>query len=322
MIKNIPALLLLTLICLGSFILALRLGSVSLTFTDIFASLSDAQGLHHGLIFELRLPRALAAFVCGGMLGLAGLLMQALLRNPLADPYILGVSGGAASGALLAILIGLGTLLVQIAAFSGALLSIMLVFVLAHGSSSWTSNRLLLTGVVLAAGWNALISFLLVISPDQQIHGMLFWLMGDLSYAQLGGWEIIFLLIITLMSFVFARQLNLVSRGELQATALGVNTRHLRLILFFTASLLTAVAISLAGSIGFIGLMAPHMLRLVLGSDHRSLVPAVVLLGGSLLILADTFARTILAPTQLPVGILTAILGVPTFLYLLYRNKS
>jgi iron complex transport system permease protein len=322
MIKHIPALLLLTLICLGSFILALRLGSVSLTFTDIYASLGNTQGLHYGLIFELRLPRALAAFVCGGMLGLAGLLMQALLRNPLADPYILGVSGGAASGALLAILMGLGTLLVQTAAFSGALLSIILVFVLAHGRSSWTSNRLLLTGVVLAAGWNALISFLLVISPNQQIHGMLFWLMGDLSYARLGGWEIIFLLIITLLSFVFARPLNLVSRGELQATALGVNTRHLRLILFFTASLLTAVAISLAGSIGFIGLMAPHMLRLVLGSDHRSLVPAVVLLGGSLLILADTFARTVLAPTQLPVGILTAILGVPTFLYLLYRNKS
>jgi iron complex transport system permease protein len=321
MTRNIPALLLLTLICLGSFILALRLGSVSLTFTDIFTSLGNTQGLHHGLIFELRLPRALAAFVCGGMLGLAGLLMQALLRNPLADPYILGVSGGAASGALLAILTGLGTLLVQTAAFSGALLSIMLVFVLSHGHSSWTSNRLLLTGVVLAAGWNALISFLLVISPNQQIHGMLFWLMGDLSYAQLGGWEIIFLALITLLSFIFARPLNLVSRGELQATALGVNTRQLRLILFFTASLLTAVAISLAGSIGFIGLMAPHMLRLVLGSDHRYLVPAVVLLGGSLLILADTFARTVLAPTQLPVGILTAILGVPTFLYLLYRNK-
>ncbi len=146
MIKNLPALLLLTLICLGSFILALRLGPISLTFADIFASLGNEQGLNHGLIFELRLPRALAAFVCGGMLGLAGLLMQALLRNPLADPYILGVSGGAASGALLAILAGLGAFLIQMAAFAGALLSIVLVFVLAHGSSSWTSNRLLLTG--------------------------------------------------------------------------------------------------------------------------------------------------------------------------------
>ncbi len=150
---------------------------------------------------------------------------------------------------------------------------------------------------------------------------MLFWLMGDLGYVQTSGWEIVFLAIVTLLSFMFARPLNLVSRGELRATALGVNTRQLRLLLFFTASTLTAVAISLAGSIGFIGLMAPHMLRLVIGSDHRSLVPAVVLLGGSLLIIADTFARTVLAPTQLPVGILTAILGVPTFLYLLYRNK-
>ncbi len=322
MSKNLPALLLLLLACLGSVILALKLGSVPVTFSDLLSSLSNRQGLHQGLIFELRLPRALAAFVCGGMLGLAGLLMQALLRNPLADPYILGVSGGAASGALLAMLAGLGSLMIQAAAFSGALLSIVLVFALAHGSSSWTSNRLLLTGVVLAAGWNALISFLLVISPNQQIHGMLFWLMGDLSYTQAEVWVFVLLAVITLLSFMLARPLNLISRGELQATALGVNTRQLRLLLFFTASLLTAVAISLAGSIGFIGLMAPHMLRLVIGSDHRSLVPAVVLLGGTLLILADTFARTVLAPTQLPVGILTAILGVPTFLYLLYRNNS
>lgn len=288
----------------------------------MIASFSQQDGLHHQLIFELRLPRALAAFVCGGMLALAGVLMQALLRNPLADPYILGVSGGAASGALLAIMTGAGVLLVQVSAFFGALLSIVLVFALAHGSSSWTSNRLLLTGVVLAAGWNACISFLLTISQSQQVHGMLFWLMGDLSQTRLAGWEILFLLFITTASFVMARPLNIISRGELQASALGVNTRQLRLLLFFTASLLTAVAISLAGSIGFIGLMAPHILRLLMGADHRALIPASVLLGGSLLILADTLARTVLAPTQLPVGILTAILGVPTFLYLLYRKNT
>jgi len=319
---KLPVILVLMLVTAISFLLAIRLGSVPMTIGNIISSINQQDSFHHSLVFDLRLPRAVAAFVCGGMLALAGVLMQALLRNPLADPYVLGVSGGAASGALLAIMTGAGTLLVQMSAFSGALLSIILVFALAHGQSSWTSNRLLLTGVVLAAGWNACISFLLTIGESQQIHGMLFWLMGDLSHTRLAGWEILFLLVITLLSFVFARPLNLISRGELQASALGVNTRQLRLLLFFTASLLTAIAISLAGSIGFIGLMAPHILRQILGADHRALVPASVLLGGSLLILADTLARTVMAPTQLPVGILTAILGVPTFLYLLYRKSA
>lgn len=307
--------------CLASLLLAIGLGSVPMSINELWDGLVNDQGLNHSMIYDLRLPRALAAFVCGAMLALAGLLMQALLRNPLADPYILGVSGGAACGALLAINAGLGILLTQTAAFGGAMLSISLVFILAHSRGSWTSNRLLLTGVVLASGWGAVISFLLTISPGEQLHGMLFWLMGDLGHTELAGWEFIFLLIISIVSFLLARPLNMISRGEIQATALGVNTRQLRLVLFFAASLLTAVAISLAGSIGFIGLMAPHILRLMIGSDHRILIPASILLGGSLLLLADTLARTVLAPTQLPVGILTALLGVPTFLYLLYRKN-
>lgn len=316
------AITLLIAISLVSFCLAIGLGSISMSLNEIWSGLTSQQGLNHSLIHDLRLPRALAAFACGGMLALAGLLMQALLRNPLADPYILGVSGGAACGALLAISMGMGALLIQAAAFSGALLSILLVFMLAHAHSSWTSSRLLLTGVVLAFGWNAVISFILTVSPGERLHGMLFWLMGDLGHTELAGWEFIFLFIIATISFLLARPLNMISRGEMQAAALGVNTKHFRYLLFFSASLLTAVAISLAGSIGFIGLMAPHILRLIIGSDHRILVPASILLGGSLLVIADTLARTVLAPTQLPVGILTAILGVPTFLYLLYRKNS
>lgn len=312
----------LVLICIASFLMAMRLGSVTTDLGVLFSQQSAETAFQQRLIFDLRLPRALAAFVCGGMLALAGLLMQALLRNPLADPYVLGVSGGAASGALLAILSGAGAVILQISAFTGALLSVLLVFALARGNHSWSSNRLLLTGVVLAAGWNACISFLLAISESQQLHGMLFWLMGDLSYTQIAGWEVGVLLLLTLVSFLVARPLNLVSRGELQASALGVNTRQLRLLIYLSASLLTAVAISLAGSIGFIGLIAPHILRLLIGSDHRTLVPASVLLGGSLLIMADTLARTIVAPTQLPVGVLTAMIGVPVFLYLLYRNAQ
>jgi len=310
----------LVLICLTSFLMAMRLGSVTVNLSDIFYPQTAEADFQQQLVFDLRLPRALAAFICGGMLALAGMLMQALLRNPLADPYVLGVSGGAATGALLAIMSGAGALVLQLSAFTGAMLSVLLVFALARGTHSWSSNRLLLTGVVLAAGWNACISFLLAISESQQLHGMLFWLMGDLSYTRIAGWEIAVLLLVTLVSFLVARPLNLVSRGELQASALGVNTRQLRLLIYISASLLTAVAISLAGSIGFIGLIAPHILRLLIGSDHRALVPASVLLGGSLLIMADTLARTVLAPTQLPVGVLTALIGVPVFLYLLYRN--
>jgi len=312
----------LILALLGSLMLAMSIGSVPIAFSEMLQAFSDKQHLAYTLIFELRLPRAMAALLCGGMLALAGVLMQALLRNPLADPYVLGVSGGAASAALLAIMAGMGAWVTQAAAFGGALISILLVFILAHRKGCWTSNRMLLTGVILAAGWNAFISFLLTLSPDTQIHGMLFWLMGDLSHAQVSIYEAGFLLLMTFVSFIFARHLNLVARSELQAAALGVNTKTLRITIFFTASLLTAVAISLAGSIGFIGLIAPHMLRLVIGSNHRILVPASVLLGGTLLLLADTLARTILAPTQLPVGILTAMLGVPAFLFLLYRSKQ
>ena len=309
-------------ICLLSFIVALQAGSISFSFNQLISALLGQEGIARTIVYDLRLPRALAAFVCGGMLALAGTLMQALLRNPLADPYILGVSGGAASAALIAILLGFSSLMIQISSFAGALLSILLVFFLAHSHGSWTSSRLLLTGVVLAAGWNALISFLLSVSPGQQVHSLLFWLMGDLSNTHLSLWQVLLLVFMTLVSFALARPLNLITRGELQAAALGLNIKSFRILIFFIASGMTAVAISLAGSIGFIGLMAPHILRLIIGSDHRILVPLSVLLGGCLLLLADTLARTVLAPIQLPVGVLTAMLGVPLFLALLYKKQK
>ena len=321
--KQRPIVLLILLLLLPvSLLVAVKTGSIALTWQDILQSLSQPEHIHHQLLFELRLPRALAAFACGAMLALAGVLMQALLRNPLADPYVLGVSGGAATGALSAMLLGLGSLLVQGAAFVGAMLSILLVFMLSRGHSSWTAQRLLLTGVVLAAGWNAVISFLLSTSPDRHLHGMLFWLMGDLSQARLTMMPIVALFVISVISFLLATQLNLLTRGELRATSLGVNTRRLQTLLFLAASLLTAIVMSMAGSIGFIGLMTPHILRILIGADHRWLIPAALLAGGILLTLADTLARSIIAPVQLPVGVLTALLGVPTFLYLLYRSRA
>lgn len=304
-----------------SLLSALALGSVTLHWRDLWAVSQGGQGLYRNLVVDLRLPRALAAFATGGMLALAGALMQVLLRNPLADPYILGISGGAAVGALSSMLIGVGGVWFTGSAFGGALLSMMLVFTLARGHGSWTSTRLLLTGVVIAAGWGAVISFILAISPDAHLRGMLFWLMGDLSHAQnpVVGWGVLLLGMIVCLPL--AHPLNALSRGELQASALGVAVQPLRLQVYVLASLLTAVAVTLAGSIGFVGLIVPHLLRLVIGNDQRILLPAAVLLGGSLLTVADTLARTIVAPQQVPVGVITALLGVPVFLYLLQRGQ-
>ena len=257
----------------------------------------------------------------GGLLAVAGALMQVLLRNPLADPYVLGLSGGASMGALAAMLAGMGGVLISGSAFLGALLSTFLVFGLAHGSGGWTPARLLLTGVVVAAGWGAVITLMLALSPAERLPGMLYWLMGDLSYAR-APWPPLLLLIATCVLLIpLGRSLNVLARGPQQAAALGVDVRPLEWGIYIAASLLTATAVTTAGSIGFVGLVVPHMLRLLLGNDQRLILPACALAGGTLLVLADTLARTMIAPEQLPVGVITALLGVPTFLFLLYRSR-
>ncbi|MBW3567356.1 MAG: iron ABC transporter permease [Proteobacteria bacterium] len=304
-------------------LLSLAIGSVPLGVSDVLATiLGNGEPLHRTLVMDLRLPRALTAFATGGLLALAGALMQVLLRNPLADPYVLGVSGGAAVGALSMLMLGAASFWVGGAAFAGALLSTLLVFSLAHGRGGWTPTRLLLTGVVVAAGWGALISLLLALGPDGSLRNMLFWLMGDLSYASSSSvqWLVLGLGLVALLPF--SRHLNLLARGELQARTLGVAVQPLNIGIYLTASLFTAVAVTQGGSIGFVGLVIPHMLRLSAGADHRRLLPGAALAGGTLLVLADTLARTLLAPRQLPVGVVTAFIGVPLFLYLLNRSRS
>lgn len=315
---------LLVVLAFCSLILALLSGSVVIHWSELWKALGGSQADlgTQGLILELRLNRALSAFATGGLLSLAGALMQVLVRNPLADPYVLGISGGAAVAALFAMLLGLGGVWLTGSAFGGALFAMALVFGLARGRGSWTPTRLLLTGVVLAAGWGALISFILAISPDSNIRGMLFWLMGDLSFAHSPIAALLMLLLGLLVSWPLGRDLNVLIRGELQAGALGIDSGRVQILLFLLASLLTATAVVQAGSIGFVGLVIPHIMRLIGLTDHRLLLPAAALAGGSLLVLADTLARTILAPQQLPVGIITALLGVPLFLYLLRREVS
>ncbi|MEQ9547874.1 iron ABC transporter permease [Marinobacter lipolyticus] len=303
-------------------VLSVGTGSVSVAPGQVLAVLlGEGSNLQQTLVLELRLPRTLSAFATGGLLAVAGALMQVLLRNPLADPYVLGLSGGAAVGALLAMLAGLGGLIISGSAFAGALLATLMVFGLAHGTGSWTPSRLLLTGVVVAAGWGAVITLMLAISPAQRLPGMLYWLMGDVSYARSPWPALGFLLLVCLLVVPLGRSLNVLARGPMQAAALGVAVRPLEWTIYILASLLTATAVTMAGSIGFVGLVVPHMLRLVLGNDQRLILPACALAGGTLLVLADTLARVVIAPEQLPVGVITALLGVPTFLYLLYRSR-
>jgi iron complex transport system permease protein len=322
--RALLVLALLALLSVASVMVALAAGSLSVPLGEVFAALGGADTPTRAIVIDLRLPRALAGFACGGLLALAGALMQVLLRNPLADPYVLGISGGAGVGALSAMLVGLAGLAVPGFAFVGALAAMLLVFGLAHGDGSWTQTRLLLTGVVVAAGCGAVVALILTVAPEQKIHGMLFWLMGDLSQAISVAPVLAMLVLALAVALPFARELNLLARSAEQAQALGVAVPALRRVVYVVASLATAAAVTTAGSIGFVGLIVPHLVRLAIGSnmgnDQRLLLPAAVLAGGSLLVLADTLARTIVAPIQLPVGVLTALIGVPVFLYLLGKK--
>jgi iron complex transport system permease protein len=320
--RAVLILAILGLLATASFGLALMVGSFKVAPADVLAALLGHQGSAGDVILQLRLPRAIAGFACGGLLALAGALMQVLLRNPLADPYVLGISGGAGVGAMFAMLIGLPVLGVDGLAFLGALGAMFLVFGLAHGDGSWTQTRLLLTGVIVAAGCGALVALMLSIAPDTKLRGMLFWLMGDLGQSAQWWPPLIALGVALVLAMPFARELNLLARGMMQAQALGVAVNRLRYAVFLLASLATAASVTTAGSIGFVGLIVPHLVRLATGNDQRLLLPASVLAGGSLLVLADTLARTLIAPQQLPVGVLTALIGVPVFLFLLSRQPK
>jgi iron complex transport system permease protein len=311
---------LLVLLAGVSLVVALAVGSISIPPGAVLQGLlGDAEAPGYAVVHNLRLPRALAAFACGGLLAVAGCLMQVLLRNPLADPYVLGISGGAGVGALVAILLGLSAFGINGLAFSGALAATFLVFGLAHGDGSWTQTRLLLTGVIVAAGCGALVALMLSLAPEHKLHGMLYWLMGDLSQATDARPPLLALAAALLLALPFARELNLLARGLATAQALGVAVVRLRRLVYVVASLATATAVTTAGSIGFVGLVVPHLVRLAVGNDQRLLLPASALAGGALLTLADTLARTVAAPQQLPVGVLTALIGVPVFLFLLTR---
>ena len=321
----------LALAALAAFAFALATGSTRLAPVELLQALaSPGDSVAGEIVMRLRLPRALAAFAAGGLLALAGALMQVLLRNPLADPYVFGLSGGAAAGALGAMLAGLGTLAVNLGATGGALVAITLVFALARRDFTRqqifgaldASPRLLLTGVIMAAGWGAVVTLMLTLAPEAGLRGMLFWLIGDLNGAESWLPALLMLAVALAVTYPAARDLNVLLRGEALAHALGVRVAPLRRTVYLVASVATALAVTTAGAIGFVGLVVPHGLRLALGNDQRMLLPASALAGGTLLLLADTAARSLLAPQQLPVGVITALVGVPAFMFLLMRQPG
>ena len=313
----------LTILTIASLLFALLSGSFTEGPGEVLASLSGAgDSATRDVVLKLRLPRALTAFGTGAGLALAGVMMQVLLRNPLADPYILGTSGGAAAAALIAMALGASGLLLNMWAFFGALGSTLMVFAIARSQQGWAPGRLLLTGVVVAAGWGALVSLILALSPDKNLRGMLFWLMGDFSFATDPLPVLITMAVATIIGIALARSLNVLATGEQQAALLGVAVGPMRSLLYFLSALLTAIAVTTAGTVGFVGLVVPHLVRLATGADHRIVVPCSALAGGSLLIISDTLARTVMSPRQLPVGAITALVGVPLFLILLRRSRA
>jgi iron complex transport system permease protein len=311
-----------------SIVIGVASGSTAIPATDVLRAFVGADvSISSEIVLEVRLPRVAAAFAAGGLLAYAGALMQVLFRNPLADPYVLGLSGGAAVGALGAMLLGLGTLFVNAGAFGGALLTVASVAALARrdlGSADGdadASPRLLLTGVMISAGWAAIIAMILIVAPESALRGMMFWMMGDLGATESWLAALVALPLSAALAFPGAKDLNAMLRGHDVAHALGVDVARARRHALALSSLATAIAVTTAGSIGFVGLVVPHALRLVIGNDQRLLLPASALAGGTLLVLADTVARMVFAPQQLPVGVVTAFLGVPAFIALLLRRR-
>lgn len=306
----------LVLLAVAVFLAALLIGSSGISAPRALAALAGGgDEATRTVLIGVRLPRVVAGFGVGSLLALSGVLLQALFRNPLADPYVLGVSGGAAVGALLAMIAGTAVMVVQSAAVAGALAAVGLVYLLARGGGT---PRLLLTGVVLASACGALVSVLLALADTSRVRGMVFWLAGDLEWAVNPWLSAGAALLAVAVAIVVARPLNVLAAGELRARTVGVAVEAWRTALFIACASLTALAVVSAGTVGFVGLITPHAVRLSFGSsDHRIVAPAAALAGGMLLVGADLVARTIASPRQLPVGAIMALVGAPLFVALL-----
>ncbi|MDP3893482.1 iron ABC transporter permease [Nocardioides sp.] len=278
-------------------------------------------------VWQFRLPRALLAGLGGAGLALAGVLMQAVVRNPLAEPYILGVSAGAGVGAVLVITLGsaaVGGLTIGAAAFAGALVASACVALLAQQGGRLAPTRMILAGVALGSLFSAVTSYLTITTEAQNVFSVLFFLLGSVSAASFGKLlgPALALVVALLVSLVAARTMNALAAGDETATSLGIDVNRARALLLVTAALLTGAVVSVCGGIGFVGLVVPHVARILVGTDHRTMIPVAVLGGAAFLMLADFLARTVAAPTEIPIGILTALVGAPFFLWLMRRDAA
>ena len=306
--------------------ISLLTGAAALPVDRVLATLfGNGTSGERSIVVDLRLPRALLAGLAGGGLAVSGTTFQAMLRNPLAEPYILGVSGGAALGAVIVTVFTRSYVALPFAALGGALLTIALVFMIAARATQRLDPRvLLLAGVIVGSFFQAIILLILTFADVESFRSAIFWMMGSVASA---SWRSVITLAVviipaSLVLFGLARPLNLLTSGEETALYLGVNVPAVMRTAYFIASLLVATSVAACGSIGFVGLVVPHAVRLLWGSDHRVVIPTSFLIGSAFMILADTTARTILAPAELPVGVVTALVGVPVFLLLLVRRPA
>ncbi len=329
------------LVALAAILLCLHLGAQPIAYGEILRVLvgtvtggeSEADGsvaeITRTILLQIRLPRVLLGFLVGCSLASVGVVLQALLRNPLADPYVLGVSSGAALGAAVGVLCGAGATFLAEAAlpacgFIGGILALVIIYRMATSYDRLPIHSLLLTGVILNAIFSALIMFITSILDPNRSYGMMAWLMGTLTsptYSGLVG-VVVYLSISLLLLFRRMRVLNILALGEEAARSLGVDTEQAKRSIFILTALVTGAVVSVSGMIGFIGMVVPHAVRLAIGADHRLLLPASALVGGTFLMAADTMARTLIAPTEIPVGIITALAGGPFFVYLLLWRKD
>ncbi|MGD8868086.1 MAG: iron ABC transporter permease [Gemmatimonadales bacterium] len=327
MTQRLARLALLLIVAVTVFCVSMTIGAAHLPLRAVIGALGGGgDETVRAIVLNLRLPRAVLALLVGGALGLAGAVFQALLRNPLAEPWVLGVSGGAAVGAVLAVVLGwnLGTAWsIPLAALAGALLAVLLVLRIAtHAARGLDTRVLILAGLVVAAFFNAVIQLLLTFASGDTFRSAIFWMMGSLAAASWTSVVVLAAYLLPAMAALLfmARPLNLLAVGEETALYLGTRVERVKLASYLIASLLVAATVAVSGIIGFVGLIVPHAIRLIWGSDHQLLLPASVLLGGGFLLAADTAARTVAAPAELPLGVITALVGVPLFVILLTRR--
>jgi iron complex transport system permease protein len=317
----------LLLVLLIAMFLGISMGSTTSGIKIVFQSLlksRESDPMLDTIIWQIRFPRVLLATLVGAALSLGGLVFQALLRNPLAEPYILGISGGSAIGAIIGILIGFSRFPgVSLMAFAGSIAILLLILVMSSGQTILKKDALLLSGVMVNAFCAAVIMFLVSMTQDSRLHNIIFWLMGDLSMVDMGHVGILAAILCPcfILIFWFSNSMNLLLMGKEMAQTLGVNIKSVTVILLVTTSFMVSATVSYCGLVGFVGLVVPHLLRLVFGPDHRVLVPACVLGGGAYLVSCDILARVLPKQGEMPAGVITAMIGAPLFIFLLKKTR-